>query len=148
QRDGFPVLRAQRVFQNRIACRFEPQRIACRKFRHRAIELTRKSRARKDRIEMGDSSGGRFQGAAIGADLFGQVGKDATDLRYFLFGKLNEAIVQIDSFERLDKHSLPCSAGSMDDAWNSAAITGANRNDEAIVAQRDVILTGRLATSA
>ncbi len=107
-----------------------------------------KSRAGKNRIEMGDSSGGGFERSTIGADLFGELGENAGNLCDFFFGKLNEAIIEIDGFERLDKDSLTCRAGSVDDAGNGAAIAGADRNDEAIVAERDVVFADRLATSA
>src|SRR3984957_10925776 len=146
QGDGFAALRAQRVFENRITRGFEAERITDGKFRHRAIELTRKSRTGKNRIEMSDSRGGGFKRPAIGADLFGEFGENACNLRDFFFGKLDEAIIEIDGSERLDEYRLARGAGSVHDARNGAAIAGANRNDEAIVAERDVVLASRLTT--
>ena len=80
--------------------------------------------------------------------MFGELGENAGDLGDFFFGELNEAIIQIDGFERLDENSLSRGAGSVDDARNGAAIAGANRNHEAIVAERDVVLAGGLAAGA
>src|SRR5580704_18676474 len=95
---------------------------------------------------MGDSRGRGFERSAIGTDLFSELGENASDFRDFFFGELNEAIIQIDGFERLDENGLAGGAGSVDDARNGAAIAGANRNDEAIVAESDVVLAGRLTT--
>src|SRR5580700_9424187 len=94
---------------------------------------------------MGDSRGRGFERSAIGTDLFSELGENASDFRDFFFGELNEAIIQIDGFERLDENGLAGRAGSVDDAWNGAAIAGANRNDEAIVAERDVVFTNGFA---
>src|SRR5579864_7245083 len=95
---------------------------------------------------MGDSRGRGLERSAIGTDLFRELGQNAGNLCDFFFGKLNQAIIEIDGFERLDEHRLPRSAGSMNHARNGAAIAGANRNDEAIIAERDVVLAGRLTT--
>ncbi len=97
---------------------------------------------------MSDTGGGGFEGPAVGADLFCKLGENARDLRHFLFGKLDEAIIQINGFERLDENSGAGGAGGVHDTGNRAAIGGANGNDEALVAQGDVILAGRLSAGA
>ena len=62
--------------------------------------------------------------------------------------KLNQAIIQIDRFERLDEHGLARGARSVNDARHGAPVGGAHGNHEAVVAQRDVIFAGRLAAGA
>ena len=60
--------------------------------------------------------GGSLQRAAFGADAIGQLREDARDFDGFLFAELDEAIVEVDGFERLDKNSLAGGAGGVDDA--------------------------------
>src|SRR5580704_14940865 len=58
---------------------------------------------------------------------------------------MDEAIVEVDGFERLDENSLARGAGGVDDTGHVATIAGANGDDEAVVAQSDVVLAGGLA---
>ena len=51
-------------------------------------------------------------------------------------------IVGVDGFERLEENGLAGGAGSVHHTGDGAALFGANRNDEAIVAQSDVVFAG------
>src|ERR1700733_13213992 len=56
--------------------------------------------------------------------------------------RLFRSIVSI----RLDENGLPSCAGTVNDARNAAALRGANGNDEAIVAEGDVVVASLPAT--
>ena len=68
--------------------------------------------------------------------------KNADDFGGFFFGKLNELIVGLDGFERLEENGLAGGAGSVHHAGNGAALLGANGYHEAIVAESDVVFAG------
>ena len=71
--------------------------------------------------------------------------ENAGNLGQFFFGELNEPVVQIDRFERLDVNGLARGARGVHHTWNSAAIGRTHGDDEAFIAQRDVVLAGLFA---
>ena len=52
----------------------------------------------------------------------GQLRQNARDFDSFFFGKLDQAIIQFDGFERLDEHRLARGAGGVHHARNRAAV--------------------------
>src|SRR5579862_7055449 len=96
---------------------------------------------------MRDFLRGKRQRPAISAKPRGQFGENARNFDEFFFGELDQPIVQIYSFQRLDEDGLPRSAGSVNHTGNSATVRGTNRNHETIAAQRYVVLRGRSTAS-
>ncbi len=79
---------------------------------------------------------------------FGQLSEDARDFRGFILGELHEPVVELDGFKRLDENRLARGAGGVHDALHLPPFGRAHRNDEAIVAQRDVVFAGVAAARA
>ena len=132
------IFTAQFVFEHRMACSFQLQLAASAKFRDAGIEVAGKTGAGKNAVQFGNGCGGGLQGPA-GLQSSGELFQDAKNFGGFIFGKLNELIVGLDGFEWLDENGLPCGAGAMDHALHGAAMFGAHRNDEAVVAQGDIV---------
>ncbi len=61
-----------------------------------------------------------LQRRALGGHASGQFLENARDLGGFFFGKLHQAIVQLDGFERLEEHRLPGGARRMHHALHAA----------------------------
>ena len=74
--------------------------------------------------------------------------EDSRDFRGLVLGKLHEPVVVLDGFKRLDENCLPRGAGGVHDALHLAPLGRAHRDDEAVVAQRDVIFAGVAAARA
>ena len=94
---------------------------------------------------MGDLLRRECQRSTIAAQPRGQLREDPRDLDQLFFGELDQAVIQIDSFERLDKHRLARGARSMHHAGNRAPVRRAHRNNESIASQRDVVFRRRTA---
>ena len=107
-----------------------------------AIELAREAAAGENGIEQSNGVRGKTQRAALGLKFFGELGKDAMDFRSFVFGELHELVIELDGVEGLDENGLPGGARAVDHAGNGLAVGGAHGNDEAVVAQRDVVVAG------
>ena len=59
------------------------------------------------------------------------------DLARLLFGEADELIVEVDGFERLDEERMAAGAGPVNDAIELAALSGDDRDHEALVADGD-----------
>ena len=124
------------------------KRIVVRKLRQRAIEFARETRARECGIEFGNGLNRKAQRPEICAQALGQFVEDARNFRRFVLGKLHEPVVVLDGFKRLDENGLAGRAGGVHDALHLSPLGRAHRNDEAVVAQRDVIFARVAAASA
>jgi hypothetical protein len=147
QRHGFAALRAQRSFEHWIARRFQAQRISRREFRHHAVVVASKPAPRENGIEMRDGRRGGFERAVLTTKPFRELFQDARDLRQLVLAELDQPIIQIDSFERLDENGLPRSAGAVNHSRHGAAFRCSHGNHEAVVPQRDVIFADWFAAS-
>ena len=114
----------------------------------RAIEFARKTRTRERGIEFGNRLDRKTQRPEICAQALGQLGKDSRNFRGLVLGKLHEPVVVLDGFKRLDENGLPRRAGGVHDALHLAPLGRAHRDDEAVVAQRDVIFASVAAARA
>jgi len=61
---------------------------------------------------------------------------------------VDELVVQLDGFERLDEERLAGGAGAVDHAADFASGSGADGDDKAVVAERDVVFAGLFAAVA
>ena len=94
--------------------------IAVRRIREWWRSNSRAKRARaKDGIEFGNCLNGKFERAEIGAQALGEFEEDARNFRRFVLGKLDQAVIELDGFKRLDENRLPGRAGGVDDALQS-----------------------------
>ncbi len=123
-------------------------RIFVRELRQRAIEFSGETRARENGIEFGDGLDRKTQRPEISAQALGQLIEDSRNLRRFVFGKLDEPVIVLDGFKRLDENGLPGRACGVDNALYLAPFSRAHGDDEAIVPQGDVILARIAAAGA
>ena len=114
----------------------------------RAIEFARETRAREYGIEFGNRLNRKAKRPEICAQALGQLVEDPRNFRRFVLGKLYEPVVVLDGFKRLDENRLPRRAGGVHDALHLSPFGRAHRDDEAVVAQRDVIFAGVAAAGA
>ncbi len=136
------IFAAEFVFQDRMARGFQTQLTRFREFGHGGVEVLCEAGAGEDAVECGDGVGGSDQRLAEEPQAFRQLAEDADDFGGFVFGKLNQLIVGLDRFERLEEYGLAGGAGAVHYAGNGTAMLGAHRNHEAVVAEGDVVFAG------
>jgi hypothetical protein len=136
------IFAAQLVFQNRMARGFQAEFRFGRKFGDAGVEIARKTAAGEDAVQFGDSFRGELQRTQCGAQAFGQFAENAENFSGFILGKLHELVVRFHGLEGFDENGLSGAAGAVDYARDAAAVLGFERNDEAVVSQRDEIFTG------
>ena len=119
----------------------ETQRISLCELRRSCVELTGKTGAREDAVELGNRFGGGTQRDEKRLQAHGQLAQDARDFSGFVFGKLHELVVGLDGFEGLEEERLARRAGAMHNTGNRPPVFRAHRNDEAVFAQRDVVFS-------
>ena len=104
---------------------------------------SRAKRARGEhRVELRDRRRRKAQRPEICAQPLGQLFEDARDFGCFVFGELHELVVELNRFERLDENRLAGRARGVHDALHLPPLRRAHGDDEAVVAQRDVVFAG------
>ena len=102
-----------------------------------------KSRAKRARAKSESrcaiSAAAAWSGPRSSADPLRQLFQDARDFGDFFVAQLDQTVIEIDRFERLDENRLPRGARAVHYARNGAALGSAHRNHEAVVAERDVV---------
>ena len=136
------IFAAQFVFEDRMAREFQTQLTRFREFGHGGVEILCEAGAGEDTVECGDGVGGGYQRLAEEPQAFRQLAENADDLGGFVFGKLHELVVGLDGFKRLEEYGLAGGAGAVHHAGDGAAMLGAHRNHETVVAEGDVVFAG------
>ena len=124
------------------------KRIFVCKLGERAIEFSRETGARECGVKFGNRLNRKAQRPEICAQALGELGEDSRNFRGLVLGKLHESVVVLDGFKRLDENRLPGRAGGVHDALHVSPLGRAHRDDEAVVAQRDVIFARVAAAGA
>ncbi len=141
----FLALRTEDVFQQRMPGLFENQ--GARSFgtqaRDGAVELDGEFRFGEQQFQTTERRGGGPDLFCVRAEAAGEFTQQAVDLAKFFFFQMNQFIVEVNGFQRLDKHGGSAAAGSVDDAVDLALSSGDNRHNKAIVANGDEIFLQR-----
>src|SRR5262245_12995615 len=86
------------------------------------VEILSEAGAGESAIEFGDGFGGGEKRRAHYLETLREALKDANDFGGFFFGELDELIVGLDGFQRLEENGLAGVAGSMHDTRDGAAL--------------------------
>src|SRR5690348_8435352 len=131
--------------QHRIARLLQLQEVTCRKRRNGAIEIASKTSTRENRIQVRNAFRRRRERASLCPHAVSEFVENARNFDDFILTKLDEPIIQLNGFERLEKNRLPAGAGTVHHALYRTSVRSAHRNHETIIAQRDVAFAARFA---
>jgi hypothetical protein len=106
------------------------------------------TRARENRIQMRDFPCGGFERAVVCAKALCKFGENSGNLDEFFFGELDEPVIQINGFKRLDENRLASRARAMDHAGHVPTLRRAHGDYKPVVAQRHVIFAGGFSAGA